>query len=188
MILDKEFHGVPFTSVISNNLQGGYLATKHLIEQGSHKIGFITSQSVSDVSSVRERYFGYLKAINEHEYHMNTNPIEYLPETNSHQFIQKLHSDGNTGFVCENDLIAISLMSDIKKEGYSVPDDFLVIGFDNSQASSLMDPPLSTIEQNFKELGVVAIQKLIKQIESNQIKAEQIVIDITLIERTSTQS
>ena len=61
-----------------------------------------------------------------------------------------------TGAVCENDLVAIELMRQLKQVGVQVPKEFAVIGFDDIQAAALVDPPLSTVKQNFAELGRLA--------------------------------
>lgn len=188
IILDKALSGIPFTSVISNNFQGGYEACRHVIEEGARKLAFISSHPIHSISSVRERYFGYLKAINEYDIHTSTDPLEYIPNQDNSALINRLRNEHYEALVCENDIIAISLMHELKREGLDIPSEIKIIGFDNAQASSMIDPPLSTIEQNFRELGRVAMQELLKQIENNTIESKELMIDVSLIKRQSTQN
>src|SRR5699024_3253393 len=91
-----------------------------------------------------------------------------------------------TAFVCENDITAIKAMKILKKAGFSIPADFSIIGFDNIQAASLVEPPLTTVAQDFKLLGQTAGQHLINCIENNQ-PLEDVKIPVSLIKRHSTK-
>lgn len=187
IILDKELSGTPFSSVVSNNFQGGYKACQHLIDLGIKNISFISSQDIENVSSIRERYFGYLKALKEDNLTSPLPVVSIGSNKNLTSTINLLKSHHIEGVVSENDIIAIELMNAIKAKGYTIPYDFKIMGFDNTQASQFVDPPLSTIEQNFKEIGKVAMNKLIKKIEQNDTTIERTVIDVSLIERESTK-
>lgn len=74
----------------------------------------------------------------------------------------------------------------LKEAGYAIPEDISVIGFDDIQAASLIDPPLTTIAQNFKKLGQIAGGHLIQWIEKNE-RPSDVQIPVNLIERQSTK-
>jgi DNA-binding LacI/PurR family transcriptional regulator len=71
-----------------------------------------------------------------------------------------------TAFWCRDDLTAITLINELKLHGYSVPDDFSVMGFDNLIEAAEADPPLTTLSNPLYELGYAAISKLDDYINS----------------------
>lgn len=67
-----------------------------------------------------------------------------------------------TAFWCRNDVMAFELISIIRAAGFRVPDDFSVIGFDNHIDSATCDPPLSTFNNPFYEMGITVVNRLIE--------------------------
>ncbi len=66
------------------------------------------------------------------------------------------------GVVCANDLIAFGAIACAKEHGYAVPHDLVVTGFDNIEASGMVDPPLTTVEPHETELGRLAATAVLK--------------------------
>ncbi|OAB44188.1 GntR family transcriptional regulator [Paenibacillus glacialis] len=191
--MDKCIEGIPFQSVVSDNFDGGYQAAKHLIENNHKKITFLSSLKVENSSSIRERYFGYLKALYDNnliDYGVNDLTDRYLTHDNNNgkeyyiEFIQSVMEEGITGIVAENDLIAIEIIQISKELGLSVPDDLSIVGFDNINLASFVEPKLTTISQDFGQMGYLAAQSLIRLIESPQDHLrENIIVPVQLIER-----
>lgn len=187
VLIDKDLSGTPVSSVLSNNFQGGYEASKHLLTNGSKKIRFLSSQPVDLVSSIRERYFGFLKALKEEKINSEVKLINIKQEDNIQAVVRDFYENGVDGLVCENDLMAIQVMNAIKDCGYTIPDDFQITGFDNTQASQFLSPTLTTIKQNFTEIGRVAGQHLINLIDKKGTPARRHIIDTALIVRESSK-
>ncbi|MGG3280633.1 GntR family transcriptional regulator [Paenibacillus solani] len=189
--MDKSIEGIPFLSVISDNFGGGYQACQHLIENNHKKIAFISSLKVENSSSIRERYFGYLKALYDYnliDYSVSDLTDRYLTHNNDReyyiQFVQSVMTQGITGIVAENDLIAIEIIQVAKELGLSVPDDFSVVGFDNIDLANFVEPKLTTISQNFEQMGYEAARNLIALIENpHNHPREDAVVPVQLIER-----
>ncbi|EGG35379.1 GntR family transcriptional regulator [Paenibacillus sp. HGF5] len=191
--MDKCIEGIPFLSVVSDNFGGGYQASKHLIENNHKKIAFISSLKVENSSSIRERYFGYLKALYDYsliDYSVNDLTDRYLTHDHDNgreyyiQFIQSVVNQGITGIVAENDLIAIEIIQIAKELGLSVPDDFSVVGFDDIHLASFVEPKLTTISQDFGQMGYQAARNLISLIEHPlEHPLENVVIPVRLMER-----
>ena len=190
VILDKEYEGIDFTTIVSDNKQGGYEATKYLLDSGLEKIGFVSSQPIMDISTVRERYLGYLKALHDAG---NTDKTLYQGQVGqtTEQFIEDITASVKKkeieGLVAENDIIAISLINSLKQAGISIPEEVSIVGFDNIQASELIEPKLTTVAQNFNQMGYLACQKLIEQIEKPYPQSDTIVVDVDFIERDTTK-
>lgn len=191
--MDKTIDGIPFLSVVSDNFNGAYMACKHLIDNNHKKIAYVSSLNVESFSSIRERYFGYLKAL--HDYNLNDYSVNDLTERYlTHedgqgrayylQFIQAVKEQGITGIVAENDLIAIEIMQIAKEIGLSIPEDFSIVGFDNIHLSSFVEPKLTTISQDFGRMGYLAAKQLIAMIENPyNPPRENAVVPVELIER-----
>ncbi|MHA0855544.1 GntR family transcriptional regulator [Paenibacillus sp. CMAA1364] len=191
--MDKCIEGIPFPSVVSDNFDGGYLAVTHLIENNHKKIAFLSSLKVEDSSSIRDRYFGYLKALYDNnliDYAVNDLTDRFLTQECNNgkeyyiNFLQSAIEQGVTGIIAENDLIAIEIIQISKELGLSVPDDISIIGFDNINLASFVEPNLTTISQDFSQMGYLAAQSLIHLIESPQGHLqEHMIVPVQLIER-----
>ena len=184
VVLDKKIESIPFPFITSDNMQGGYLATQHLINHGHKKIIFYTTQNLERSSTIRERYLGFLKAIHQANLEYHDSKVVNPDEDNS-SFIHQMKEEQITGLIVENDINAIHLMKEIKRCGYQIPKDFSIIGFDNIQAAELVDPGLSTIAQSFEEIGYQAAKQLIQLIDSNQ-DIHSVVVPIEMMIREST--
>jgi DNA-binding LacI/PurR family transcriptional regulator len=196
--MDKTIDGIPFPSVVSDNLNGAYMACKHLIDNNHKKIAYLSSLKVETSSSIRERYFGYLSALYDHnliDYSVHDLTARFLTHDSDNgrdyylQFIQSIMEQGITGIVAENDLIAIEVIQIAKEMGLTIPEDFSVVGFDNIHLSTFVEPKLTTISQDFERMGYLAAQQLITAIENQQqdlsknLPKENIVVPVKLIER-----
>lgn len=183
VVLDKKIYDLPFPAVVSDNVSGGYEATQFLIDQGHERIAYLFGETVHP-QSVRQRYLGYLQAIKEADLSFNT-PIDDERATlgTLRAYLQEHHI---TALVCENDLTAIKAMNALKEAAVRVPGDVSLIGFDDIQAASLVDPPLTTIAQDFEALGRTAGKHLIQWIEKNE-RPTDYQIPIKLIKRQTTK-
>lgn len=191
--MDKHIEGIPFPSVVSDNFDGAYQATTHLIDNNHKKIAFISSLKVETSSSIRERYFGYLKALFDHnliDNSVNDLTERYLTHADDDgrdfyiRFIKSVLEQGITGIIAENDIIAIEIIQIAKELGLSVPDDFSIVGFDNIQLASFIDPKLTTISQDFGKMGGLAAKHLIQLIQNpHDHSSESVIVPVKLIER-----
>lgn len=191
--MDKTIDGIPFQSVVSDNLNGAYMACKHLIDNNHKKIAYLSSLKVETSSSIRERYFGYLSALYDHnliDYSVHDVTERFLTHDSDNgrqyysQFIKSILEQGITGIVAENDLIAIEIIQIAKEMDLCIPDDFSIVGFDNIHLASFVEPKLTTISQDFERMGYLAAQMLITAIEKPQaLSNENIIVPVQLIER-----
>jgi LacI family transcriptional regulator len=90
-----------------------------------------------------------------------------------------------TAYFADNDIIAISCIRALREAGYHVPNDVSIVGFDDIPASSLIDPPLSTMRVPKKNLGVLAVERLLKRINGDRAESIRIAIDTSLVIRDS---
>ncbi|MHC5248774.1 GntR family transcriptional regulator [Enterococcus sp. LJL90] len=183
IILDKQLHDLNLPAIYSDNLAGGQVACDYLIALGHQKIAYIFGNDRLP-QSTRQRYLGYIRSTSEHQLSFHTTLEDQRATLNN--LLEYVTTNQITALVCENDLVAIEAMRILKQGGLQLPEELSVIGFDNIQAAALVDPSLTTISQNFKEIGALAGQALITWITTSQVPVSQKVA-IHLITRQSTK-
>jgi DNA-binding LacI/PurR family transcriptional regulator len=173
-----------YVSVGSNNVQGGFLATEHLIQQQCKRIAFFGDKTLPEVA---ERYEGYLLAHQQYGLSIDKQlcvPVPFSAETVKQDIDalnnQKISYDGL--FAC-SDLIAIQSISYLQKLGISVPNDIAVIGYDDISIASYFNPSVSTIKQSIEEGAKALVSDLFKLINNEPVNSEQ--LSVSLIIRDS---
>lgn len=167
--------------------EGGYIATKYLIEKGHRNIVF-ASPVIKHSGVVEERFRGYKKALREagipfdkkNVYHQEINITEGIGlgrELSARTDI--------TAIFATADILAAGIISGLNEGGKRVPDDFSVIGFDDLYISSLTAPRLTTIHQNIQEKGRIAAESLIKVILGSPEIKHNLILPVKLVERNS---
>jgi LacI family transcriptional regulator len=190
VVVDREIADVEVDSVLTDNLQGGYLATKHLIELGHRRIGCITGPS--DLTPSAERVIGYKRALMERNLAVNENLIlkgDFQYESGYQAVREFLAMDEppTAVFAC-NDLMAVGAISGVRENGGRVPEDLAIVGFDDIALASFTNPPLTTIAQPQYEIGVLAAQMLMERIKDKAMPPRRRLLKTTLVVRESCHS
>ncbi|MCL6221024.1 GntR family transcriptional regulator [Streptococcus dysgalactiae subsp. equisimilis] len=189
VLLDKSLDLFQFPAVVADNKGGAYQLTQHLIDQGCDQIWFVATESFGEVSSVRDRYLGYLAAMAETSLSSSYFPKEKAETSDAYlnRLVTVLSemTDSKTGLVVENDWLAIQLIQKSIQAGLSIPDQVAIVGFDNSQASRLLHPKLSTAAQDFYQMGQEAARLLLQKIESPQKAVTSCQLPVQLFIRES---
>lgn len=133
----------PGCYVYSDNYHAAYRVTKHLIDKGHRSIGFIGD--IKRTSSIADRYFGYMKALEEEgidvksSLHINQNLEK------SDDILNVDLNKGVTAYVCHCDAAAQWLYTALSHQNFSVPKDVSVVSFDNTLLCESMLPRLTSI-------------------------------------------
>lgn len=177
---------VPCVSV--DNELGGYLATRHLLQLGHQKIGFISGPM--GAQSSQKRFFGYIKALQESSVTFDPTLIKvgnYHMET-GYRFSGELIDQGVTAIFAGNDMMAYGVYKQAKERHLSIPSDLSVVGFDDLQFSQFMEMPLTSMRQPAYQIGECAVQKMIRWVEHPEENPESVRFKPELIARSSTGS
>jgi LacI family transcriptional regulator len=180
------------SAVSIDNYLGGRMAISHLLEQGYRKIGHISGPL--DWWEARQRMAAWKDALKEAGLEIQD---RYWVEGNwssasGAQAIEKLfeqYSDMDSIFVA-NDQMALSVLQAASQKGLSIPNDLGVVGFDNIPESAFFWPSLTTIQQDQYQVAKVAVEEIIKIIESAwqglaPIQPTSILLAPTLVVRQS---
>jgi DNA-binding LacI/PurR family transcriptional regulator len=108
------------------------------------------------------------------------------PDVNDIEMFIRKHPDVD-GIFCSSDVIAMYVMSVLKKLNYEVPRDVQVIGFDNIELCEVLIPRLTSIAQPIIDIGIVAINKLLQMIEKKPLEELHSVLPVKLVERDTTK-
>lgn len=90
-------------------------------------------------------------------------------------------------FVCANDYLAIHLMRALKKKGLQVPEDVMIVGFDGSPESDVVDPPLTTVQIRSTDMGTIAAGILLERIENPSLPFRRTYLQTTPVWRRTTR-
>lgn len=192
VLLDKTPPNSIIPSVISDNVYGGFLATKHLLENNYKKIAFFGETNfMQDFSgSTADRFAGYIKAIRKYQVN-HFDPINLylkLKNTPYDQIGAFIKSNKIDAILSENDVTAFRILTLLQKSNISIPQEVALMGFDNLPLTQITSPQLSSISQDFNELGANAVNLLLRQInDPNLLFNKQVVINVKLIKRKSTE-
>lgn len=154
-----------FPSISVDNHAASADAARHLITQGHERTGMVAGPLLQS-DRARQRYEGYCQAMQEAG--LTAHPlIEMALHTQADLAILRSALQGPnpiTAVICTNDLLAISLMGELQRGGFSVPGDLSVMGFDGIALGQHLYPSLCTIEQPRADIGRTAVHTLLAMI------------------------
>jgi len=175
-------------SVRSNDEQGAFEITEHLISLGHKSIAFIKGHP--DHSATQQRFKGYRRALADHKIEFDERLVEegnfsYHSGVDSARSILDL-SPRPTAVFASNDYMAAAVLKLATQRQLRVPDDISIAGFDNAPIARHIWPGLTTIAQPVEEMTKLAVTQLITHITEPQEQPFQITLESRLITREST--
>ncbi len=177
-----------FHSIGTNDRHGGYLAAHYLIRHGHRRIAFV-SGAVEEVGVNQKRLFGYHDALDEAGIPYDRELIfsgnvgyEYGAETALD--IARNHPDVTAVFATA-DIMAAGVIKGFSDAGLSVPGNVSVVGFDDVFIANISSPSLTTVRQNIKEKGRVAVELALDAIDDPSGPKREVIIPLEVVERDS---
>jgi LacI family transcriptional regulator len=172
--IGRHFENLNANYVIPNDELGGYQATKYLIESGHRDILMLNGPSY--ISSARERFAGYRRALREAHLPIQPRLIREIPITSdgcaeviTGILQEKIHF---TAIFAFSDMIAWDIWTCLRKSGFNIPENYSLIGFDNIQSRLAIPFQLSTISSSEK-MSNTAVECLICIMREEQFSHEE---------------
>ena len=192
--VDPHVGGSTMPIVESQNYEGAIQATRHLVDLGHRRIGFLAGRA--DLESARRREAGYRTALSDAGIAFDPTLVQaggFTEETAEAPARTLLSlADRPTAIFAANDLSAIQVLRTATELGLDVPGELSVVGFDNIPESAMTDPPLTTVDQSIQALGHEAVRILVELIEHPDRHTENDPVHVTLptelVVRRSTRS
>lgn len=173
--------------VDNDNIQAGKEACEYLIAKGHSRIAYIGTDSFKIFSN--DRKAGYQIALSEHGIPYNDGyclEVASLPDERDARIQELLQRDDRpTALIVCDDILAVALQNIIASTGLRIPEDLSLIGFNNSLYARMMQPQLTSIDINSRQLGIEAANQIINHIERPDLFATKIIVPYFLVERNS---
>jgi DNA-binding LacI/PurR family transcriptional regulator len=148
---------------------GGVMATRHLLDLGHRRIAHITGPA--DWTQAEARQAGFLEALG--RVGVEPGPVvtgDWSPRAGYAGCLQIFDEDpSTTALFVANDQMAMGALRALAEAGRAVPDDVSVVGFDDIPEASFSQPPLTTIRQDFAELGREAVRLVVGAIGGERL-------------------
>lgn len=154
-----------------DNEIGTYHAVRHLIDLGHRDLAYV--RGPVGWFDATEREVGFSRAVRE------------LGGSDAQVFVGDYHQEGGIRAVCQilklskrptaivatNDYCAMGVIAALREAGLSVPEDMSVVGFDDVPSARYVSPPLTTMRVPIRQIGVEAVQMLIKRVSGKDTAA-----------------
>ncbi|OMF81711.1 LacI family DNA-binding transcriptional regulator [Paenibacillus glucanolyticus] len=186
VVMDRQLSSDYLLNVLVDGEQGGYTATRYLLENGHKHVAYISGSSDSYDNHLR--YKGYLRALAEagleeqSKWRLSGNFVR----EGGYNATKMLIMQGSlpSAVFYGNDEMAIGGLKAFEECGISVPNDISVIGYDDIQLAEYVNPPLTTIRQPKSEAGSLAAHLLFQALAGESVK-QSYMLTTDMMERAS---
>lgn len=174
--------------VVIDNKLGAEMAVNHLIQLNHRRIAYISGPRT--YSTFNERFLGYKSALKENRIDYDKSLVyqDELSFDKVFEFSLELmrNQDRPTSFFASTDHIALAVMDAAAQNGFHIPYDVSIIGFDDIDIASSPYIGLSTISQQKKKMAALVLNELISIIDSRSDQLTQIILEPELLVRKTT--
>lgn len=175
--------------VLSDNVNGGYIAAKELLDKGCKRILFI--RDLRAQSTYRYRKEGFLKGLQERGIAFDEEmELSCFPEFGSMQeTLEKVIKSNGLffdGIFATTDMMAVACLSLLNERGIQVPEQVKIVGFDNISITQFTNPPITTVSQDTRQMALTAGKTILRMINKQEIKNKRKVIPVKLEVRKTT--
>jgi DNA-binding LacI/PurR family transcriptional regulator len=188
VFFDRVCDDVRASKVVMGDCESARNAVMHLLRRGYKRIAHFAGPRELGICIERKR--GYTLALQDAGISLPDGFIRYggLHEEDgyrsmSQMLVESLRPDA---LFAVNDPVAIGAFQRIKEAGLKIPTDIAIVGFSNNKITALVDPPLTTVNQNSFEMGKKAAEILIHDIEQGTSEPQTYTLKSDLIVRGST--
>jgi LacI family transcriptional regulator len=171
--------------------QAVYDAITHLIEQGHTQIGMV-SGTLDDPVNGYQKFAGYRAALEDAKIAFNEDLIaigDYTYDSGIEAMESLLNLEQKpTAIFASTDEMALGVIHGAQDRGYNIPQDFEILGFDNTRLATMVRPTLSTVVQPMYDIGAVSMRLLTKYMNKEEVNDHIVVLPHRIEFRDSTKS
>jgi DNA-binding LacI/PurR family transcriptional regulator len=188
VLIDNILPNLPCVSI--DDVAGGKMATEHLLSLGHRRIGFIGDNAHTDLgmSSSEDRYTGYLMALEAAGIEPDFDLVARGPHSSEAAAVLtnalfELGKRRPTAVFASSDTLAVGVVKAAQQQGFDVPDDLAVIGFDNLEISSILD--ISTVNQPLLASGIKGASTMVSLLNGEIVKPHREELPLDVVPRGS---
>ena len=183
VLLDRRTYSLQTNYSGSDNTAGAYMQVQHLAGLGHKRMAFIGQDP--SLNTEKERASGFQLAVSD------LLPGEqcylfYASANVESEILPLIRSGEVTALVCVNDRTAVDCLGKLAQSGISVPEDVSIIGFDDWEPARYTQPALTTIRQDFPEIGCQAAKLLWNSARHKGRGVKTVLQSVSLVVREST--
>ena len=181
ILIDRELFNYNYSGLFLDDIYAGYLATKSLINNGHKEIAIITGNF--DIKNAQDRYFGYLKALEEHSIPLNESYVfkgDFQIESGM-KFIEKVWKKNLaiTAVFSSNNFMTLGILK--KLRSLKTKRQLSIISFDDPEYFNILESKISSIQRDVYKMGKDGMKLLLNQISNpNKIRKNFITPTIVL--------
>lgn len=174
-----------FTSVAVDHIEGGAQIAEHLVSMGHTEIGYFGS-----TDDVEEKFVGFRNKLVELGVHLKPDCVISTPALTAmelscafHGFLDQHPTIPFSAIFTFNDVAAQQVIEALQQRHISVPEQVMVVGFDNTLLSRVMN--ISSVAQPMREIGRLGCQEMVRLVTRNDTKVQHLTLTPRLVLRSS---
>ncbi|MGF7046903.1 LacI family transcriptional regulator [Paenibacillus sp. DS2015] len=189
IVMDREISSDYLVNVLVDGEQGGYTATRYLIDHGHRTLAYISGPANSYDNQLR--YKGFLRAMAEagleeqSKWRLSGNFVREGGYSATKMLI--MQGELPSAVFYGNDEMAVGGMKAFEESNIAVPSQVSIIGFDDIQLAEFQNPKLTTIRQPKSEAGSLAAHLLFQKLGGAEVNRDY-KLTIEMVERNSVKS
>lgn len=163
------------------------MAGDYLARMGHRQVAFLAN-NLQDSEVDQHRLQGFRAGLAAHGITLEDRFVLAQPVApeNAGQLAELLREPGApTAIFCTADRIAAQLMQLLSAQGFRVPEDISVLGFDNLPLAEITQPPLTTLAQDIDQKARLVVDMLLRHIRQDSLAPERTLLGVWLAERQS---
>ncbi len=176
------------SSVDADNVHGAAMAVRLLVNSGRRKLATVTGHM--DLFSSRDRLTGFKRVLQEKNLAIHDERIAYGDFTEEGGYLQTkmlLSKSDFDGLFVASDMMSFGALRALNEAGYHIPEDVALVSFDDIPAAARHRPALTTVRQPIHQMGAIAAQTLIDQLENDDTATpRRIILPTELVLRETT--
>jgi len=199
IIIDKNINCQYIHGVVSDNFNGARMLTEHLVSLGHKNIAYLSRFGTSELSSIRDRFGGFIVELKKFGISVKQENIitdlagvnedillkgKKIPELNN--IVNRLYKSGVTAIEAENDEVAYAIYQACQELEIRIPEDLSLCGFDDSAWAGKFPQGLTTIGQDFAQIGQKAGEILLDNLKGKLSEAQKHTVPVKLFIRGTT--
>jgi DNA-binding LacI/PurR family transcriptional regulator len=185
--VDHGLSGADVDLVVVDNVEGAFAAVDHLIQLGHRRISYVGGQPQNPTTI--DRLHGYQAALAAAKISYDQALVRYgssSQESGAALTAELLHMpDSPTAIFTGDNLITLGALEAIHRRGLRIPEDVAIVGFDDMNWATSLNPPLTTVSQPGYEMGRRAAELLIQRVAEPNRPYAKVVLETTLMVRRS---
>lgn len=189
LFLDRKVRLEGVGSVLADSKEGIYRGCVHLLKSGHEEIALIIEKA--DFSSVEDRLEGYREALGSYKIPFRKELVIEVEQNRLDDFEKGIKEvwgqHKSPTFVASGNRITLNLLRVMNKLGLEWPADVSVIGFGDEEWSEIINPPLTMLKQDTKQMALEAVSMLLDIMDHGPGEAREIKVPMTFSIQNSTQ-